>query len=150
MTSMVNRVRIAAPPDRIYELASATERWPEILPHYRFVNVLSRNGDERTVEMAARRGVFPVRWTAIQRNDATTPAIYFQHISGWTKGMDVVWRFEEAGDATDVSIVHDLTFEFPVAAKTIEKHVVTGFFIDGIANRTLACIKALAEAQPNG
>ncbi|MGR4065429.1 MAG: type II toxin-antitoxin system RatA family toxin [Vulcanimicrobiaceae bacterium] len=150
MTTMTNSVRIAAPARRIYDLASATERWPEILPHYRFVRVLSQNGDEREVEMAARRGLIPVRWTAVQRNDEQTPAVYFRHTSGWTKGMDVVWRFEENANATDVSIVHDLTFSFPVAEKAIEKYVVTGYFIDGIARRTLACMKALAEAQNGG
>jgi len=150
MTSMTNRIRIAAPAQRIYALASATERWPVILPHYRFVHVLSENGEERTVEMAARRGPFPVRWTALQRNDPQTPAIFFQHTSGWTKGMDVVWKFDEDADGTDVSIVHDLTFSFPVAEKAVEKYVVTGFFIDGIARRTLACMKVLAETNADG
>lgn len=145
MTSITNSIRIHAPAKRIYELASATERWPELLPHYRYVRVLAEDGMYRTVEMAARRGAIPVRWTAEQRNDPVLPAIYFRHVRGWTCGMDVVWHFVEDGDATTVSIVHDITFQFPIAAAALEKYVVCGYFVHGIATRTLSRMKQLAE-----
>lgn len=147
MTHVETSVLIHAPAQRVYELASATERWPQILPHYRYVRLLSQNGDERTVEMAARRGVIPVRWTAVQRNDPATPAIYFRHIRGWTKDMNVVWRFQESASGTMVTIEHDLTFRFFIASEAIGKHVVGRFFIDGVAGRTLACMKRLAESR---
>jgi ribosome-associated toxin RatA of RatAB toxin-antitoxin module len=147
MTSISNSVTIYAPVQRIYELASATERWPEILPHYRFVRVLEERDGERVVEMAAQRGMIPVRWTALQRNDPELPAVYFRHIRGWTAGMEVAWRFAEDEHATTVSIVHDLTFRFPIAREFVEKRIVCGYFIDGVASRTLACMKALAEDE---
>jgi len=142
---MSNELVIGAPAARIFGFASHTERWPEWLPHYRYVRVLSQNGSERTVEMAARRGWIPVRWRAVQYNDSATPLIRFRHIAGWTRGMDVEWQFEPRGDATMVRIVHDLTFRFPFAARFIERRVVGEFFIHSIANRTLARFKELAE-----
>jgi ribosome-associated toxin RatA of RatAB toxin-antitoxin module len=145
MTSITNSIFIKASVDRIYELASATEHWPQILPHYRYVRLVSAKDCERTVEMGARRGPIPVSWTAQQRNDPATPAIYFRHIRGWTKGMNVVWQFNEGADGTNVSIVHDLDFRFPVAAKLLEKYVICGFFVHGIAANTLRCVKRLAE-----
>jgi ribosome-associated toxin RatA of RatAB toxin-antitoxin module len=145
MTSTSARIVVKAPAQTIYALASATERWPALLPHYRFVRVLSANGDERTVEMAARRGMIPIRWTAVQRNDPTVPSIHFRHVAGWTKGMEVLWRFEERGGETIVSIAHTLNFTFPVASSYIEKHVIADYFIDGVAKRTLAHMKRLAE-----
>lgn len=150
MTSIEDSILIHAPAQRIYALASATERWPEILPHYRYVRVLSGNGSERTVQMAARRGAIPVSWTAEQRNDPATPAIYFRHVRGWTKGMDVVWRFAEGPNGTSVSIVHDFSFHFPIAARFLEKYVVCGYFVHGIAARTLRCMKRLAEEGRDG
>jgi ribosome-associated toxin RatA of RatAB toxin-antitoxin module len=141
----VSTILIAAPAQAIYELASATERWPRILPHYRYVRVLSEHASERTVEMAARRSFFPVRWVALQRNDESTPAIWFRHLTGWTAGTEVEWRFEERDRITHVSIIHDIHFHFPFAARTIEKHIVMGFFIEGIAQRTLMCMKRAAE-----
>ena len=143
---MCNEIVIEAPAARIFDFASRTERWPEWLPHYRYVHVLDRNGPERTIEMAARRGWIPVRWRAVQRNDATVPSIRFRHVAGWTRGMDVEWQFEPNGDATTVRIVHDLTFRFPIAVRFLEQRIVGEFFIHSIANRTLARFKELAEA----
>jgi ribosome-associated toxin RatA of RatAB toxin-antitoxin module len=145
----VMSVTITAPASEIYEIAHETQRWPDVLPHYRFVHVLSVRDGRQTVEMAARRGMIPVRWTALQRNDPNVPAIHFEHVRGWTKGMQVEWRFEERDGRTTVSIVHDLSFRFPFAAKFIEKHIVVGYFIEGIARRTLACMKQLAEQRRN-
>src|SRR5947209_8731537 len=61
-----NTVDMAGSLDRIVALAGDVERWPEILPHYRWVTLLDCGGDHKTVEMAARRGHFPVRWSAVQ------------------------------------------------------------------------------------
>lgn len=145
MTHTRNEIFIAAPTERIFPYASATERWPEYLPHYRYVNVLERHGDARVVEMSAWRDVFPVRWTAQQWNDPKTPSIRFHHIAGWTKGMDVEWSFEPRAGGTLVSIEHELDFQFPVAADFLGRYVVGGFFVHDIAGKTLARIKALAE-----
>lgn len=150
MISTINTITVRAPAQLIYALASTTELWPNILPHYRFVHVLSGNGFERTVEMGARRGIIPVQWVAVQRNDALTPSILFRHIRGWTAGMEAVWRFQERNGETTVSISHALDFAFPVASRIVEKHVVAGYFIDGIATRTLATFKRLAEAITGG
>lgn len=136
---MRNEIMVSAPPERVYERAAATERWAEILPHYRFVRVLAGDERERVVEMAAWRGVIPVRWRAEQRNDPATPRISFRHLSGWTKGMLVHWDFETIGDRTRVTIDHEL--DSPLAV-FIGKH-----FIDPIATRTLRCMKALAEGN---
>jgi hypothetical protein len=44
-----------------------------------------------------------------------------------------------------VSIEHDLDFQFPIAAGALEKYVVCGYFVHGIATRTLQRMKQLAE-----
>ncbi len=131
----------------MYALAAATERWPRILPHYRSVRVLAADGPKRTVAMAAWRDAVPIAWIAEQTNDAATPHIRFRHIRGWTRGMEVEWRFAPlAGGATRVTIEHRLDFAFPVAAAWLGRVVVSDYFIHGVAARTLARIKTLAEA----
>ena len=45
--------------DRIVELAADVERWPDILPHYRWVTLLEGGDDCKVVEMAARRAISP-------------------------------------------------------------------------------------------
>lgn len=145
MTVTRNAIDIAAPAQTIYALAAATERWPEILPHYRYVRILGRSGASRTVAMGARHGIFPISWVAEQTNDAATPHIAFRHVRGWTRGMDVEWLFEPTATGTRVTIEHRLRFRFPIAGAWLGKHLVCGYFVHGVAAKTLARIKALAE-----
>jgi len=146
VTRTVNAIDIAASAGVIYALAADTERWPALLPHYRSVRVLARAGATRTVEMKAMRDAIPISWVAEQTDDAATPEIRFRHVRGWTRGMDVVWRFEAIPGGTRVTIEHRLAFKFPVAAQWLGEHVVGGYFVHYVANRTLVRMKTLAEA----
>ncbi len=146
MTETRSEIVIGAPPKRIYDLAAATERWPELLPHYRSVRVLEERQGRRIVEMAARRDFIPIRWVAEQINDPERPTIRFRHIRGWTRGMDVEWRFEPLEEGTRVTIEHRLVFLFPLAAAWLGRNVVSKFFIEYVARKTLARMKVLAEA----
>jgi ribosome-associated toxin RatA of RatAB toxin-antitoxin module len=140
---------IAAPPATIYRLAAETQRWPAILPHYRYVTVLADDGATRTVEMAARHLQLPLKWTATQTNDPVRPHIAFHHIKGPLRGMDVEWIFTPLGGGqTEVRIVHELDFQFPVFAAFFGKYVASDIFIHGVATKTLAHMKRLAEAEP--
>jgi uncharacterized membrane protein len=142
-----NVIEIAAPAGAVYALASATEKWPEILPHYRYVRVLEDRGATRVVAMGAWQDVFPIRWVAEQTNDPQTPHIAFRHLRGWTRGMDVEWIFEELARGTRVTLEHRLKFLFPVASEWIGKHVVSDYFVHGVAAKTLARMKVLAEGR---
>jgi ribosome-associated toxin RatA of RatAB toxin-antitoxin module len=139
-------IDIAADPETIFRFASATERWPEYLPHYRFVRVLEDRGETRVVEMSAWRNWIPIAWVAEQRNDPSGPHIAFLHLRGWTRGMEVEWHFRPISGGTRVEIEHRLRFRFPIAAEWLGRHVVSDFFIDFVAQRTLARMKVLAEA----
>lgn len=137
---------IGAPFERIFPLAAEVERWPEILPHYRYVRAVPDPNGERRFAMGARRGVIPVQWEAIQRPLHEERRIEFVHTGGVTRGMWVAWRFEPAGAATDVSIEHRLELAWPLVGELVARHVIGPHFIEAIAGRTLRRIKALAEA----
>lgn len=147
MTITRNAIDIAAPATAIYALASATSAWPAILPHYRYVRVLEDRGPTRVVAMGAWQDVFPIQWVAEQTNDPLVPHIAFRHVRGWTRGMDVEWIFEELAHGTRVTIEHRLQFRFPVAAEWLGKHLVSDYFVHGVAAKTLRRIKAIAEAR---
>jgi ribosome-associated toxin RatA of RatAB toxin-antitoxin module len=139
-------IDIAATPQTIYALAQDIGRWPQLLPHYRYVTVLSERDHERTAIMAARRGWIPVRWTALERLDPVTPRIAFRHLSGWTVGMEVAWTFEPIDGGTRVTIIHDLDFKrIPLIGAWVSRYIIGDFFIQSIAGRTLARMKELAE-----
>lgn len=141
-------VLIRAPYDRVFDLASEVERWPELLPHYRYVRRLPGAGEERRFAMGARRGPIPVRWEAIQRPMRDEHRIEFLHTGGVTRGMRVAWRFDERDGGLDVSIEHRLDLGWPLIGGIVASRVVGPQFVEAIAGRTLRCVRALAEARP--
>jgi ribosome-associated toxin RatA of RatAB toxin-antitoxin module len=146
----VDERRIAAPPDRVFAAARNVERWPAILPHYRWVRTLERADGHAVVEMAAWRPFgavkYPTWWVSEMRVDRDTPAVHYRHVRGITTGMDVVWRFVPKDGGTDVSIVHEWEGPaWPLISKPAAELVIGPVFIHGIASRTLAGIKRHVE-----
>lgn len=133
-----------APFDRIFDLAAEVERWPERLPHYRYVRRLPTANGERRFAMGARRGPIPVRWEAVQTPLHDERRIEFVHTGGITRGMWVAWRFDQVGEAVDVSIEHRLDLGWPLIGSVAER-VIGPQFIEAIARRTLRRVKELAE-----
>jgi ribosome-associated toxin RatA of RatAB toxin-antitoxin module len=140
------QIHIEAPLERIFPLAAEVERWPQRLPHYRYVRRLPAANGERRFAMGARRGPIPVRWEAVQRPLPDQRRIEFTHTDGATRGMEVVWRFEPNRTGWDVSIEHELDLGWPVIGGWAAEHLIGPQFIDAIARRTLRRVKALAEA----
>lgn len=142
----VMRIRMAAPPERIFPLAAEVERWPALLPHYRYVRRLPSGDGERRFAMGARRGRIPVRWEAEQRPKPQQNVIEFTHTGGVTRGMEVAWRLVPDGDGTtDVSIEHQLDLRWPLIGGFVAERIIGPVFVDAIAGRTLRRIKQLAE-----
>jgi hypothetical protein len=136
-----------APYERIFALAAEVERWPEILPHYRFVRPIPDPNGERRFAMGARRGPIPVRWEAIQRPMLDERMIEFVHTGGVTRGMWVAWRFDERDGAIDVSIEHRLELGWPLIGELAATRIIGPQFIEAIAGRTLRRIRELAEDE---
>ncbi|MEX2425719.1 MAG: SRPBCC family protein [Thermomicrobiaceae bacterium] len=145
------KIFIKSDPMTIYKYAAATERWPEILPHYRWVYILDEEGDSKLVEMAANRNFYvanwPVRWWAAQTSIDDEPRIKFTHVGGITKGMEVEWLFEPKDGGVEVTIVHDLELKWPLIGGFAAKYVIGPLFVDAIAGTTLARMKELAETE---
>ena len=139
-------IQIDAPLERIFPLAEEVERWPERLPHYRYVRRLPAENGERRFAMGARRGPIPVRWEAIQRPLPDERRIEFTHTGGVTRGMRVAWRFEPNDGGWHVSIEHQLDLAWPLIGGFAARRVIGPQFVEAIARRTLGRVKELAEA----
>lgn len=141
-------IEMRAPFERAFGLAAEVERWPELLPHYRYVRPVADPNGERRFAMGARRGPIPVGWEAIQRPKPGERTIEFVHTGGVTRGMWVAWRFEDRPDGgLDVSIEHRLDLRWPVVGEIVADRVIGPHFVEAIAGRTLRTIKHLAEAS---
>jgi SAM-dependent methyltransferase len=156
MVTIDERV-VRAPLATIFRLASDVERWPDHLPHYRYVRFGTRDGrGGGIVEMSANRPFGVVSWPtwwasqmAVEPPDSRVsdaPWIRFHHVRGITKGMDVEWSFRPAGEATHVRIVHVWNGpRWPLIGGVAAVGVIGPIFVHGIASRTLAGLAAAAE-----
>jgi Polyketide cyclase / dehydrase and lipid transport len=142
---LTNEIEIRASWERIFALAAATERWPSILPHYRFVRRLRGDDAHKLVEMAAWRDLYPVRWTAVQRNLPDERRITFRHVRGVSRGMEVEWRLTPTPAGTHVLIWHEFNSNIPIAGDFFARRIVGDLFVSNIAGKTLRRFKEIAE-----
>ena len=156
----VDEQLVRAPVAKIFELASQVEKWPDYLPHYRYVKFRSQRLDGGgLVEMSAYRPFqlantwsWPIRinwptwWLSEMSVDAAKPSIRFRHVGGITKGMEVEWAFSSSPDGTHVRILHLWDGPpVPVVGTPVAVHLIGPVFVHGIASRTLAGLSAVAE-----
>lgn len=146
-----NSIRINGEAARVFELAADVLRWPQILPHYRWVKLISQEGRRRVVEMAAQRDGIPVKWTSVQEPIPEERRILFTHVKGPTTGMEVEWSMREemvqGAPLVLVTIRHLFVPPWPIVGGVLAKHVVGRFFVHNIAGKTLARIKWLVESN---
>ena len=141
-----NSIIMQAPRAEIFETAANLENWPKILPHYRYIKYLERDGDRNVVIMAASRSGIPISWTSEQIIDRKKIEVRFHHLKAFTKGMFVVWTFKDTPAGVRVEIAHHLNFRVPVLAPAMEP-IIGDFFIGHVANRTLRCMKTYLESR---
>ena len=141
-----NSIIMHAPRAEIFETAANLELWPKILPHYRYIKYLERGTDRNIVIMAANRSGIPISWMSEQVIDREKFEVRFHHLKAFTKGMLVIWTFQETPAGVLVEIAHDLNFRVPVLAPVAEP-IIGDFFIHHIANRTLQCMKTYLETK---
>jgi len=146
----VDRASIAAAIDVAFRTAADVERWPDFLPHYRWVRMRERRPAGGIVEMAAWRpfGAFryPTWWVSEMEILPAVHEVRYRHVEGITRGMDVVWRLEPRGSGVEASIVHEWGGpSWPLVGGLAADLVIGPAFIHGIASRTLAGVKREAE-----
>ena len=154
-----NQIVIRSDLGTIFDLAANVEEWGRILPHYRYVRVIHREGRRKWVEMSAWRDFVPVTWTAIQTVEpcehGVPGKILFRHIRGLVRGMEVEWWFKAGpeNDSVLVGITHRLDrlpFPASILGSRLTDVVVARGFVGNIAGKTLRRMKELAEASSAG
>ncbi|HEU4698328.1 MAG TPA: SRPBCC family protein [Gemmatimonadales bacterium] len=152
----VDRLFMRAPLDRVWAAAADVERWPALLPHYRWVRMRARRPEGGgVVEMAAWRPFGPVRWPTWWVSEmrlapaaAAGPQVHYRHVEGITRGMDVLWQLQPRDGGTDVTIVHEWHGPaWPLVRRPAAEWVIGPVFVHGIASRTLAGIRRFVEER---
>src|SRR5438128_8168121 len=131
-----NSITMRVPRKAIFLTAANLELWPKILPHYRYIRYLERSPDRNVVVMAATRSGIPISWTSEQIIDRDRLEIRFHHLKAFTKGMRVVWTFDETREGVLVNVAHALKFRVNVLA-TLAVNIIVNFFVSIIASKKL-------------
>ena len=140
-----NSIIILAPAEKIFKVAADLSRWPEILPHYRWVRYLEKSPAKSVVQMAARRSGIPIKWTSELEIDPVKMEIRFRHLKAFTKNMRVVWTFSPTAAGTNVRIRHELQISNPLLGYFLSDIIIGRFFIHHVANQTLKYMKRYLE-----
>lgn len=158
--TITDELLMRAPAPLCFRVAADVERWPDILPHYRWVKFREKRGfGWGRVEMAAWRDFggparYPTWWLSEMSCDAAEPAVFYRHVRGVTRGMDVKWSFLPAPDGTLVRITHSWNGpDWPIIGHLAWRMVIAPHFVSAIAGRTLRGVAAEAErlaAAPAG
>lgn len=150
----IDEGRTSADADLCFEVAADVERWPTILPHYRWVRFHEKHDFARgVVEMAAWRAFGPLKyptwWVSEMSSDSSSRTVTYKHVDGITRGMDVLWEvLPEEGGGTLLRITHDWPGpDWPVIGGLAADAVIGPHFISAIAGRTLAGVIRSAESR---
>jgi ribosome-associated toxin RatA of RatAB toxin-antitoxin module len=150
-------IDVRAPAEKVLELVRDVVHWPELLPHYRKVTVLSRNHGEVVATMTATRSFGPIKvpvaWRSRTWAETDQPddlRLRFVHVRGATRGMDVTWHITPRAGGCNVAIDHDFVRPLPFVGEEAFPRLVDRVFVRPIAGRTLATFKELAEEAARG
>jgi ribosome-associated toxin RatA of RatAB toxin-antitoxin module len=146
----VDRITARGSVERAFRIASEVERWPEFLPHYRWVRMLQRHEEGGLVEMSAWRQFGPLKyptwWVSEMTVIPSEHRVLYKHVKGITTDMEVEWRLTEIDEAVDITIVHEWTGpRWPLIGRLAAELVIGPVFISAIAGRTLAGVKHQTE-----
>ena len=146
-----NSIIIHAPLSKVFAAAADLGRWPEFLPHYRYNRFIVQTPSGGTVKMSCVHAGVPLTWLSQYRIDTEKHELHFRHLRAVlnaTRGMEVVWKFEERPDGgVQVSVTHELELHWPVIGPLLANRILGGFFVQRIAEKTLAGLKRKLEAQ---
>jgi hypothetical protein len=152
MFTIIDERTVRAPAPLCFRVAADVERWPDILPHYRFVHFQRKQSfGTGVVEMSAWRDFagplrYPTWWASDMHVNESEPAVYYTHIDGFTKGMVVKWSFDPVANGTHVRISHTWAGPpWPLIGAFAWQHFIAQQFVSFIANRTLAGVAYEAE-----
>lgn len=139
-----NSIVMPGPPQEVYDLVWQIERWPELLPHYRYV---TNGGDPAApYRMSARRSGLPVSWTSLYEPERASRRLFFRHVGGRTRGMKVEWRLEPHPLGTHVTIEHEFASPWPLVGP-LATWVICHLFVEHIAGKTLSRFRELAARR---
>lgn len=144
MIRTVNSILIKADIDRVFSVAADMEKYPEFIPSYKEVKVVSREGNKMLVERIGQVGKKMVKWKSCVMLEPNS-SIYAEQIEGPIKGMQIQWLFEDTKDGVQITLTHAFEYKkIPLIGNLIGRLIVARI-VKQMADETLKGIKTKVE-----
>ncbi|MEW6608503.1 MAG: SRPBCC family protein [bacterium] len=132
---LINQNIIAA-----FKVAKDIERLSSFIPEYKQVKIISKENNKMVLEAKIKIfGFVPITYIStglITENKS----IKYEQIKGPLKGLQTEWKFEEIGNATKLTIIHDIDIKI----YRIEE-LIYNLCIKKLANEVLVSMKKELE-----
>lgn len=129
MTIIRRQALVAQPPERLFALVNDVERYPEMFPWCRAVDVLERGENTLTARLHVRAS--GVEFSFATRNTLMPPhRMRMTMIEGPLRSLEGDWRFESYGDGGSRI---DLHLEFEPKSRLLG--IATTFAFQRLADR---------------
>ncbi|MFH1562292.1 MAG: SRPBCC family protein [Nitrospirota bacterium] len=146
MIRTVNSILIKADMNRVFSVAADMEKYPEFIPSYKEVKVVSREGNKMIVERIGQVGKKAVKWKSCVTIEPNK-SIKAEQLEGPIKGMQIQWLFENTKDGVQITLTHDFEYKkIPLIGNLIGKLIVARI-VKKMAEETLKGIKGRAEGK---
>ncbi|MEW6619650.1 MAG: SRPBCC family protein [bacterium] len=123
-----------------FKVAKDIERLSSFIPEYKQVKIISKENNKMVLEAKIKIfGFVPITYIStglITENKS----IKYEQIKGPLKGLQTEWKFEEIGNATKLTIIHDIDIKI----HRIEK-LIYNLCIKKLANEVLVSMKKELE-----
>lgn len=121
------RRTIAAPIEKIVEIAQDVEAYPEFMPDVKSVKVQERSEDGRT-QVSEWVGIIKqfsreVKWTQKDTWNADKTRVDFHQVKGDYDKMEGYWEFKSTDGGTEFLNVLDYEYNVPLLGKLVTKVV---------------------------
>jgi hypothetical protein len=129
----------------VLAVAVPVQRWPMLFPHVRWVRVIGRRGHTTILQIAARGGVFPVRWTSEQTVFPDTHRIVSRHVKGLTAGMSHEWRVVQEAETVHITVSHQWPLDWLLIGPAFAA-LACQWLVVPITSATLTRLRHLVES----
>lgn len=140
MIRVENTITINEDVNKVFELASDFEHYPEFIPTYKEVKIIEREGNKMIVERKSLVKTKEIRWRScvvIEPNKS----IKAEQLEGPIPGMKIEWLFEKIDGRTKITLIHIFEYKkIPLIGHIIGKLIVANI-VYKMAEETLMGIK---------
>ena len=145
MPTVTSEITIAAPVERVYDIARDIERFPQFMEDVDEVEILERTEERQVSRWAAAVKEFnrQIKWTEEDFWNAEERSCEFNMLEGDFSEYSGTWSFVPEGEGTKATLVVNYAYNVPLIGALIQSilHKKTQQNCDAM----LAAIKAEAE-----